>query len=115
NEDHSKQLRKAYSRRAIKMLEEPAEGVAQMTNWSLDAVIEGFQLSNDRAGLLLAGDVQAGLGTMLKDDVNVTSRVDTPETVAAAVNGRKDLRELLLFAMSDDFFRLRQRLGLSLG
>jgi tetratricopeptide (TPR) repeat protein len=115
NEDHSKQLRKAYSRRAIKLLEEPAEGVAQMTNWSLDAVIEGFQLSNDRAGLLVAGDVQAGLGTMLKDDVNVTSRVDTPETVAAAVNGRKDLRELLLFAMSDDFFRLRQRLGLSLG
>lgn len=117
NEDHSKQLRKAYSRRAIKTLEEPAEAVARLTNWSLDAVVEGMNLSFDRAGLLLAGDVQAALGMMLKDENSppATSRVDTPETVAAAVGQRKDLRELMLFAISDDFFRLRQRLGLSLG
>ncbi len=117
NEDHSKQLRKAYSRRAIKTLEEPAEAVARLTNWSLDAVVEGMNLSFDRAGLLLAGDVQAGLGMMLKDESSppATSRVDTPETVAAAVSQRRDLRELMLFAISDDFFRLRARLGLSLG
>jgi tetratricopeptide (TPR) repeat protein len=115
NEDHTKALRKAYSRRAIKMLEEPGEAVAHMTNWSLDAVLEGFQLSADRAGLLLAADVHAGLAMMMKDDISPTSRVDTPETVAAAIGQRKDLRELLLFSMSDDFFRLRQRLGLALG
>jgi hypothetical protein len=115
NEDHTKALRKAYSRRAIKLLEEPGEAVAHMTNWSLDAVLEGFELSADRAGLLLAADVHAGLAMMMKDDIAPTSRVDTPETVAAAIQQRKDLRELLLFAMSDDFFRLRQRLGLALG
>ncbi len=115
NEDHSKALRKAYSRRAIKLLEDPAEAVAQMTNLNLDAVIEGFQLTADRAGLLLAADVAAALSMMLKDDTSATSRVDTPETIAGAVSARKDLRELISFAMSDDFFRLRQRLGLSLG
>jgi hypothetical protein len=115
NEDHSKQLRKAYSRRSIKLLEEPAEGVAQMTNWSLDAVVEGMNQSFDRAGLLLSGDVQAGLGMMVKDDNSPSSKVDTPETVANAVQQRKDIRELMMFAISDDFFRLRQRLGLSLG
>jgi tetratricopeptide (TPR) repeat protein len=115
NEDHSKLLRKAYSRKAIKLLEEPAEGVTQMVGLNLDVVIESLNQSFDRAGLLLAGDVAAGLSMMLKDDNSPATKVDTAESVSSAVTARKDVRELLMFAVSDDFFRLRARLGLSLG
>ncbi len=42
------------------------------------------------------------------------AKLDSPEPVLQALKQRDDLRDLMAFSLSDDFFRLRQRLGLSL-
>ncbi|MBS1148551.1 MAG: Tetratricopeptide repeat protein [Myxococcaceae bacterium] len=116
NEDQSKQLRKAYSRRSLKLLEEPAMAVAQTPGLDVAATVEALALSADRAGLLLAGDVTAAIGILLREDLPIgTPRPESAEAIAAAVGQRRDVRELIGFSLSDDFFRLRQRLGMSLG
>jgi len=116
NEEASKQLRKWYSRKALKQLEEPADAVAAVAEIDMGAVTEGLAFSADRAGLTFAGDVAAALGLLVRDDVVPgTPRLDTPESLIRACSERRELRELLTFAASDDLFRLRQRLGLSLG
>ncbi len=116
NDDQSKQLRKAYSRRSLKLLEEPAMAVTHTAGLDVNTTIEAIALSADRAGLLLAGDVAGAIGVLLREDLPVGApRPETPETIAQATTQRRDVRELIQFALSDDFFRLRQRLGLSLG
>lgn len=116
NDDHSKQLRKAYSRRAIKLLEEPANAVAGAARPQLEAVAQGLLFSMDRAGLLVAADLNAALGLIVREEAQQGQpKPDHAEAVASIVQQRPDLRELIAFAVSDDFFRLRQRLGISLG
>ena len=104
DEQATKQLRKRYSRKALKALglavETLGDGPIQ-----LDLVLQGLAYSEDRAGLLLSGDVASGLSLMVRES-----------TGPSAGNGseiRPDLRELMQFAISDDFFRLRADLGLS--
>lgn len=112
SEEHSKALRKAYSRRAIKTLEQPASAAASDPRLDLPGTLEGLAFSADRAGLVLAADVAAGIGVLLKDEG--VNRPETAEISAAAARERKDVRELINFALSDDYFRLRQKVGLSL-
>lgn len=116
SEEQSKQLRKAYSRRALKVLEEAAGAlVAQPQAPSLEATVAGLAFSGDRAGLLLCADVAAGLGLMLREEAPPGApKPETAEATLAAVRERADVRELVPFALSDDFFRLRQRLGTGL-
>lgn len=116
NEDQSKQLRRAYSRKAIKLLEDPANASAAVSKIQLDPIVQGLMLAADRAGLVVSADPTAGLGLMLREEVPPNSpRPETPEAITAAVQSRPDLKELLSFAITDDFFRLRQRVGVSLG
>jgi tetratricopeptide (TPR) repeat protein len=117
NEEQSKQLRKAYSRKALKALEEPADAVVSSGQAiAIEPLVQALMLSSDRAGLLVCGDVSAGLGLLLREDVAPGSaRADTPEAIVTAVQQRPDVKELLAFALSDDFFRMRQRVGVSLG
>jgi hypothetical protein len=42
------------------------------------------------------------------------SKVDAADPTFAALKQREDLRDLLSFSLSDEFFRLRQRLGIAL-
>lgn len=114
NDEMSKALRKAYSRKALRALEEPAAQIAATRDFALAPFLEGLSLSGDRAGLALSGDIASSLATMLKDDNQNATRPETPEAVRAVVAQRHDLRELMTFALSDDFFRLRQRLGFAL-
>jgi tetratricopeptide (TPR) repeat protein len=114
NDDASKVLRKAYSRKALRALEEPAAQLATMKDLALPSFVEGVALSADRAGLALSGDIASSLATMLKDDSSNATRADTAEAVRAVIAQRHDVRELLAFAISDDFFRLRQKLGFAL-
>ncbi|MBX7114804.1 MAG: tetratricopeptide repeat protein [Myxococcaceae bacterium] len=114
NDDASKALRKAYSRKALRALEEPAAQLANLKDLALPAFLEGISLSADRAGLALSGDITSSLATMLKDDSAGGTRADTPEAIRYAVSQRHEVRELMAFALSDDFFKLRQRLGFAL-
>ena len=116
SEEHSKQLRKAYSRKAIKLLEEPAHAVAGGPKVQLEALVQGLMFSADRAGLVVAADLAAALNLVVREEaVPNQPRPESAEAVAAIVSARPDLKELIAFAVSDDFFRLRQRLGVALG
>jgi cellulose synthase operon protein C len=113
SEEHSKQLRKAYSRRAIKALEQPAGAVASDPRLDLPGMVEGLSYSADRAGLLLSGDVAASISMLMKEDG--TSRSESPEQSASAARERRDVRELVGFALSEECFKLRQKIGVALG
>jgi hypothetical protein len=116
NDEQSKQLRKAYSRKALKLLEEPAHAVAQAPRPQLETVVQGLMFSMDRAGLLVAADPNAALGFIVREEAQPAQpRPESADAIASIVQARPDLRELIAFAVSDDFFRLRQRLGISLG
>lgn len=116
SEEQSKQLRKAYSRRALKVLDEVVAALIALPEVpSLETTVVGLGYSGDRAGLLLCADVAAGLGLMLREEAPPGApKPESAEATAAAVRDRADVRELLAFALSDDFFRLRQRLGTGL-
>ncbi|MBL8924083.1 MAG: tetratricopeptide repeat protein [Myxococcaceae bacterium] len=117
NEEQSKALRKAYSRRALKQLEEPASAMAAVTQVAIEPFVQGLLFSMDRAGLLVCADVAAGLGLLLREEAgpNAVPRAETTEAISQALTNRPDLKELMSFSLSDDFFRLRQRVGVSLG
>jgi hypothetical protein len=61
----------------------------------------------------MCGDPSVGLGVVLREDANY-SRVESTDPVLQALRSDEDLRSLLAFALSDDYFRLRTRLGLSI-
>ncbi len=116
SDEHSKQLRRAYSRRAIKDLEQPAIAVAAGLPVDSDAFAEGMTLTADRFGLLVAADVGAALTALAREEAPSGSpRLESTDALLAAVISRKDLKEALNFVASDDFFRLRARLGVNLG
>lgn len=116
NDEHSKALRKAYSRKALKLLEEPASAMATMGAMTIEPFVQGLHFSMDRAGLLVCADVAAGLTLLLKEESGPNAlKLETAEAVAQTIPSRPDVRELMGFALSDDFFRLRQRVGVSLG
>ena len=115
NDEQSKQLRRAYSRKALKALEEPADAVASGPKLAIEPLTEAISYSFDRAGLLAAADVSAGLGLALREVGSQEASGDTAEALAAVVLNRADLKELMAFGLSDEFFRLRQRIGVSLG
>jgi tetratricopeptide (TPR) repeat protein len=116
NEEQSKQLRRAYSRKALKLLEEPAAAVAASGRVTLEPVVQALGFSADRAGLLVCGDPTAALGVVLREEGPPThARPESAEAIAHAVSSRPELSDLFSFALSEDFFRLRQRLGLALG
>ncbi|MEW5739040.1 MAG: tetratricopeptide repeat protein [Myxococcota bacterium] len=116
SEEHTKALRKAYSRKAIKLLEEPAHAVAGASRVNLESVVQGLMFSADRAGLVVSADLNAALSLIVREEAQPNQpRPENAEAVAAIVQSRPDLKELIAFAVSDDFFRLRQRLGIALG
>ncbi|MCP3144521.1 tetratricopeptide repeat protein [Pyxidicoccus xibeiensis] len=115
NDETVKQLRKAYSRKALKALETPAMAMGDVQKVELAQWLDALDYSADRAGMLMCGDVAVGLGMVLREDPNFAgARLDTAEPVLQAVREGERLRMLLAFSFTDDFFRLRQRLGMSL-
>ncbi|MBZ4421502.1 Adventurous gliding motility protein K [Myxococcus sp. RHSTA-1-4] len=115
NDEAVKQLRKAYSRKALKALEIPASALGDAQKVELAPWLDALDYSADRAGLLMAGDVSVGLSMVLREDPNFAgARLDSPEPMLQAVREGERLRTLLGWSFTDDFFRLRQRLGLAL-
>lgn len=115
NEDLVKQLKRTYSRKAMKALEPVAQIVASGPRLDLISFLNALGYSADRAGLLMGVDVSVGLSVLLREDpLLANTRLESPEPILREVREREDIRELMLFALSDDFFRLRQKLGISL-
>ncbi|MCY1047768.1 Adventurous gliding motility protein K [Corallococcus sp. bb12-1] len=115
NDDTTKQLKKAFSRKALKALEGPAQTLAEQPKLDVASVVDALNFSADRAGLLVCGDPSVGLTMVLREDPNIpTNRQEGSEPILQAVRERADLRALLTWMLTDDFYRLRQRMGLSL-
>ncbi|GEL68834.1 tetratricopeptide repeat protein [Myxococcus virescens] len=115
NDESVKQLKRAFPRKALKALEMPAMSLGDAQKVDLAPWLEALDYSADRAGLLMCGDVAVGLGMVLREDPNFAgARLDTPEPMIQAVREGERLRTILAWTFTDDFFRLRQRLGLGL-
>lgn len=112
NDEQSKQLRKAYSRKALKALEGPAAQLASAQSLDLGRMLDALAWSADRLALLMCGDPAVALNLLLKEDG--ANLPNTTEGVVQAIQRRPDVRELIVYALSDDFFRMRSKLGLAL-
>jgi hypothetical protein len=97
---------RAIPRKMRKALPERARAVAEAGALDLEAWHTATAASANRVGLLMATDVPAALSLVLREGAGARD-------VATAVRSRPDLAQLLVFAASEDHFRLRQRLRLA--
>jgi tetratricopeptide (TPR) repeat protein len=132
---HVRQIRKLLSRKALKALEGAAPRVAQAnlfvappTNEKIkiegarliasgpdmeshwERVLQGFELSANRAGAIVCNDFGAALLVLFKDNPATAGLLASNESVLGAHLGRPDLQDLLNYLLSDAFFDLRRSL-----
>jgi hypothetical protein len=112
NDEAIKQLRKLYSGKTLRALELPSSELAASPRVDVAGTVQALAHSADRAGLLVCGDPVIALSLVMREDLNVSNaRPEGPELQLEAVRQRGDLQALIKFAVSEDFFRLRQRMG----
>jgi len=108
-------LRRSLSRRKLRQLSLAARAVVSSSRVDLSATLRALATAANRAGMLMAGDPGVALQMVLREDPSVsTPRPDAPGPVLHAVREGADLRSLIIFALSDAFFHLRQKVGLAL-
>jgi hypothetical protein len=104
----TQQLAKSFSRKARKGLENAVRELDTQAAPELDRWLNGLNFSSDRAGLLVSGDLFGGLTLALRDDANTTVDRATMEPIAA-IRHRPRLQQLVSFALSDEYFQLREQ------
>jgi hypothetical protein len=74
-----------------------------------------MEQSEDRIALALCGDLQAALHCLLRDEAAGArgATPKTPEDFSRAAGPR--VRQLLSFAISEEYLTLRERLGIAAG
>jgi hypothetical protein len=103
---------RALTRRARRALEGPARAVALLPAApDLAAWATAAGATADRAGLVLAGDLPAALGVLLRDP---DGRSPQGARAVSAARARPDARALLVFASTEAHFVLRQRLRVAI-
>ena len=107
--DLSKRCAKSMSRKARKALEGVAGRVAGATPEHIEGFVTGVRRSLDRAGLLLSGDIDASLRLVAAEH-----GYRQPERPAEALAQIPEIGALVRFAVSEEFFRLRQKLSLTI-
>jgi tetratricopeptide (TPR) repeat protein len=90
-------VNRAVSRKLRKLLEEPARAYAAGQPVAAAAWYVASQRSGERAGLLLAGDLEAALAVLSREKA-----------------GRAVQAEMLRFSVGSRFYEARRRLGLSI-
>jgi hypothetical protein len=115
SEELVRTLRKQLSRRNLRALGPAARAVAASSSVALSTTLSALAAAANRAGMLMAADPAVALHLVLREDPNVSGiRPDTADPVLQAVRERSDLRSLIAFALSDNFFHLRREVGLAL-
>jgi tetratricopeptide (TPR) repeat protein len=104
----TKQLAKSVSRKARKGLENAVRELDTQVAPELDRWLNGLNFSSDRAGLLVSGDLFGALTLALRDDASTTVDRATMEP-NAAIRHRARLEQLVSFALSDEYFQLREQ------
>jgi tetratricopeptide (TPR) repeat protein len=112
--DFTKRVRKALPNKVLKELEQLRPAL-ERGKLDVATFAQGLNYSADRAGLLFSGDVAGSLNLLLREDPQVgPAKIEGFEQLHALAARRADLRELMNFAISDDFFRLRQRMRMAI-
>jgi hypothetical protein len=115
SEDSVRTLRRTLSRRSLRALGPAARALAASLSLNVPGTLTALAGAANRAGLLMAADPAVALQLVLREDPTVSGmRSDLHEPVLHAVRERSDLRSLVVFALSEPFFRLRQEVGLAL-
>ncbi len=109
----TRQLAKSCSRKARKALDNAVQDLDLQATPELDRLVTGLNFSSDRAGLVLSGDLCGALTVALRDDVVTTPDRATMEP-NAAIRQRPRLEQLVSFALSDEYFQLREQAGVAL-
>jgi tetratricopeptide (TPR) repeat protein len=107
-----KAVGRALPRRVRKALEGPARAFARAGSVDVAAWRTAAEATADRTGLLLAVDIPAALALVARE--RGVEAASDPVEIASAVRSCAALRQLVLFAISEDHLRLRQRLRLAI-
>lgn len=109
----TRQLAKSSSRKARKALDSAVHDLNLHAAPDLDRLIGGLSFSSDRAGLLVSGDLCGALTIALRDDA-VTNPDRATMEPNAAIRQRPRLEQLVSFALSDEYFQIREQAGVAL-
>jgi tetratricopeptide (TPR) repeat protein len=102
--DLKKNVPYKVSKRLVELFQELGS-----TSWSSVRWRSVVQHTGNRAGLLLSGDLKTAARLVLKN--GTPARDLPPDELRALAMKNDELRELLRFAISEDYFLLREKLG----
>jgi hypothetical protein len=119
-EDRTRRLGKALGRRERKAIGGLAESLARLPAASFQTTVaawrRGVQRLGNRAGLLVAGDLNAVLeGVVPGLPPPATRRFQPQQEVLRRLRDNDDVADVLVFALGAEFSRLRRDLGLAMG
>jgi len=74
--------------------------------------VTALEWSGDRAGFVACGDIGVSLGVLLQEDEKLKDvRITESNATESPLARSQRIRALVSFALSDEYFALRQRLG----
>jgi cellulose synthase operon protein C len=114
SEELVRTLRKVLPRRSVKALGHAARAVASSSGIDLTGTLSGLSAAANRSGMLMAADPLVALQLVLREDPSVSDSRSEADPIFQAVRERSDLRALIAFALSENFFQLRRSVGLAL-
>jgi len=116
-DDLAKKVNKALPRKIRKTLEElmreKAPEVAKVPDY--DVYLRGVAHSANRAGLTMCNDLPQALMHLTREVPELKEkRLNTTDEIVAALSRHASFCELLRFAVSEEYFRLRARMKFSI-
>lgn len=111
-----KDAKKVIGRKNRKIMEEAAkEFIKVYKKFDLQAHLKAQSLTANRAGLLASNDLAASLSALAKSDKRFSQYdLKNQESLKRFLSESVEAKDLVQFGLSDDYFILRSRLGLSL-
>ncbi|MFH2005687.1 MAG: hypothetical protein ABI333_03760 [bacterium] len=107
--ERTKLVSKALSRKLKPELMPFAMECAGVSDYA--QVSQDLEAMSDQAGLLACGDLQAALSVLLRK----SGKSPDKEAFAKAAKGNVEILRLLRFAVSEEYFDLRRRIGIASG
>jgi hypothetical protein len=117
-DDLPKRVSKAIPRKNRKLLEElmrnRAPELARLPDY--EAYLRGVEHSANRVGLMVSNDLSQAAMHLIREIPELRDRrLNSTEEVAEALSPHPAICELLRFAVSEEYFRLRSRMKFSIG
>jgi hypothetical protein len=116
-DDMAKKINKALPRKVRKAVEElmrdRAPDLAKVPDY--DVYLRGVAHSANRAGLTMCNDLPQSLMHLTREIPELKDkRLNTTDEIVAALSRHASFCELLRFAVSEEYFRLRARMKFSI-